>query len=84
MRTGRPRHVSSATAAAVSHTAAKGTVSVTAVAAVPNLCNPRGMVLIDAEGREHVGAPIKFALEPGRPHLSVPQLGEHNREVLGS
>ena len=44
----------------------------------------RGMVLLDAEGREHVGPPIKFALEPGRPQLSIPQLGEHNREVLGS
>jgi crotonobetainyl-CoA:carnitine CoA-transferase CaiB-like acyl-CoA transferase len=44
----------------------------------------RDMVLIDAEGQEHVGLPIKFALEPGRARLSVPQLGEHNREVIGS
>jgi len=44
----------------------------------------RGMVLIDAHGHEHVGMPIKFSLEPGRPRLAVPQLGEHNREVLGS
>ena len=44
----------------------------------------RNMVLIDEHGGEHVASPIKFALEPGTATLSIPQLGEHNREVIGS
>ena len=44
----------------------------------------RNMVLIDADGQEHVGLPIKFAREPGRAILKTPRLGEHNGEVIGS
>ncbi len=44
----------------------------------------RGMVFTDESGCEHIGSPIKFELEPGEPNLSIPELGEHNREVIGS
>ena len=44
----------------------------------------RNMLLIDEHGSEHVASPIKFAREPGRETLQVPQLGEHNREMIGS
>lgn len=44
----------------------------------------RAMVLTDEHGGEHVASPIKFTLEPGRPRLTPPQMGEHNREVIGS
>ena len=42
----------------------------------------REMRLIDDAGREHVGTPVKFAHEPGRPQLWLPKVGEHNRVVL--
>jgi len=42
----------------------------------------RGMLLRDEDGIPHVGVPIKFAHEPGRPNFHVPALGEHAREIL--
>jgi crotonobetainyl-CoA:carnitine CoA-transferase CaiB-like acyl-CoA transferase len=42
----------------------------------------RGMLLRDEEGIPHVGVPIKFAREPGRPNFHVPALGEHAAEIL--
>ncbi|MFM8516835.1 MAG: CaiB/BaiF CoA transferase family protein [Nevskiaceae bacterium] len=44
----------------------------------------RGMRLLDAEGREHIGVPIQFAREPGRATLTLPALGEHNADYVGS
>jgi crotonobetainyl-CoA:carnitine CoA-transferase CaiB-like acyl-CoA transferase len=46
--------------------------------------NARGMHIVDGLGQEHVGLPIKFAEEPGRAELRVPQLGEHTAEILRS
>lgn len=43
----------------------------------------REMRIVDELGHEHVGTPIKFSAEPGRPRLNLPRIGEHNREVLG-
>lgn len=42
----------------------------------------RGMILIDAAGREHLGPVIKFDEEPAAPHLTAPRLGEHTAAVL--
>jgi crotonobetainyl-CoA:carnitine CoA-transferase CaiB-like acyl-CoA transferase len=42
----------------------------------------RGMVLIDASGRRHIGPPIGFAAEPANPVLQAPGLGEHTEAVL--
>lgn len=42
----------------------------------------RGMLMRDEEGIPHVGLPIKFAHEPGRPDFHVPALGEHASEIL--
>lgn len=42
----------------------------------------RGMLLRDTDGIPHVGVPIKFANDPGRPDFHVPKLGEHANEVL--
>ena len=39
--------------------------------------NARGMRLVDPEGREHIGTPIKFRNEPGRIDFTVPRQGEH-------
>jgi crotonobetainyl-CoA:carnitine CoA-transferase CaiB-like acyl-CoA transferase len=44
----------------------------------------RGMRLTDERGREHIGVPIRFAAEPGRPRFALPAVGEHNREVLAA
>jgi crotonobetainyl-CoA:carnitine CoA-transferase CaiB-like acyl-CoA transferase len=46
--------------------------------------NARGMHVLDAHGLEHIGIPIKFAAEPGRMSFDLPQLGEHNAELLTS
>lgn len=32
----------------------------------------RGMRLLDAEGREHIGVPIRFLNEPAKPNLAIP------------
>jgi crotonobetainyl-CoA:carnitine CoA-transferase CaiB-like acyl-CoA transferase len=42
----------------------------------------RGMLLTDSGGREHIGVPIRFEEEAGRPTLAAPALGEHTEEVL--
>ena len=44
----------------------------------------RQMRLLDTEGREHIGIPIKFAREPGVARLTLPALGEHNADYVGS
>jgi crotonobetainyl-CoA:carnitine CoA-transferase CaiB-like acyl-CoA transferase len=44
----------------------------------------RGMVLTDANGRRHLGVPIKYAREPARPDFSLARLGQHSDEVLAS
>jgi crotonobetainyl-CoA:carnitine CoA-transferase CaiB-like acyl-CoA transferase len=44
----------------------------------------RAMVLTDANGRRHLGVPIKFAAEPARPEFALARLGEHTDEVLAS
>ncbi len=48
----------------------------------PNLIE-REMLLRDEDGRPHLGTPIRFRNEPGRPVLSSPQLGEHTAQYLG-
>ncbi|MEJ2130172.1 MAG: CaiB/BaiF CoA-transferase family protein [Gammaproteobacteria bacterium] len=42
----------------------------------------RKMLLVDAEGHEHIGVPINFSGEPAQPRLSAPGHGEHTDEVL--
>ena len=44
----------------------------------------RQMRLLDTEGREHIGIPIKFAREPGVARLTLPALGEHNADYVDS
>ena len=43
----------------------------------------RQMVLRDGEGNFHLGLPIKFKHEPGRPVFALPEKGQHNSSVLG-
>jgi crotonobetainyl-CoA:carnitine CoA-transferase CaiB-like acyl-CoA transferase len=42
----------------------------------------REMIFEDERGWEHVGVPIKFTQEPGKPRLKWAQLGEHTEETL--
>jgi len=42
----------------------------------------RGMILRGPDGVEHLGAPVKFANEPGRPSGPAPGLGEHTDLIL--
>jgi len=42
----------------------------------------RGMVLKDARGWDHLGAPIRFADEPARPNFEPPALGQHTSAIL--
>lgn len=44
----------------------------------------RQMLLVDGQGREHVGTPLKFQEEPGTPNLRVPRLGEDNVTILSA
>jgi crotonobetainyl-CoA:carnitine CoA-transferase CaiB-like acyl-CoA transferase len=44
----------------------------------------RGMLLVDADGVEHIGVPIRFAREPASPDLRVPGFGEHSAEIARS
>ncbi len=44
----------------------------------------RGMLLVDEHGIEHLGVPIRFAHEPARPDLRVPEFGEHSAELVKS
>jgi crotonobetainyl-CoA:carnitine CoA-transferase CaiB-like acyl-CoA transferase len=40
-----------------------------------------GMLLVDGDGVEHLGVPIRFAREPASPDLAVPGFGEHSAEL---
>ena len=42
----------------------------------------RNMVLVDDDGREHIGVPTKFLREPGRVDYHAPALGEHTDALL--
>jgi crotonobetainyl-CoA:carnitine CoA-transferase CaiB-like acyl-CoA transferase len=42
----------------------------------------RGMRLVDGDGREHIGIPIKYRQEPGRARFDLPSIGQHNTELL--
>lgn len=42
----------------------------------------RQMHLVDGQGFEHVGSPLKFRNEPGEVRFHAPDFGEHNREVF--
>ena len=42
----------------------------------------REMVLVEGDGIEHLGVPIKFLDEPGRVEFELPGPGEHTEEVL--
>ncbi|MGY3324044.1 CaiB/BaiF CoA transferase family protein [Pseudomonas sp. TE3911] len=44
----------------------------------------RQMLLVDNQGREHIGTPLKFQEEPGTPNLRVPRLGEDNATILAA
>jgi crotonobetainyl-CoA:carnitine CoA-transferase CaiB-like acyl-CoA transferase len=44
----------------------------------------REMCIEDADGREHLGIPIKFRDEPGKVRFSAPELGEHASQILMS
>jgi crotonobetainyl-CoA:carnitine CoA-transferase CaiB-like acyl-CoA transferase len=44
----------------------------------------RGMRLVDEQGLEHIGVPIKFRDEPAQPRFALPAVGQHNAEVLRS
>lgn len=41
----------------------------------------RGMVLKDRQGNRHIGVPIRFAREPGRPNLQTPAYGADSEEI---
>lgn len=41
----------------------------------------RGMVFADASGNRHIGAPLRFLKEPGRPDPKTPELGEHSEAL---
>ena len=45
--------------------------------------NARGMRLVAAAGREHIGTPLKFRNEPARIDFTVPRQGEHTEQYLG-
>jgi crotonobetainyl-CoA:carnitine CoA-transferase CaiB-like acyl-CoA transferase len=42
----------------------------------------RGMVLKDERGWDHLGVPIRFASEPGKPAFEPPAHGEHSSALL--
>ncbi len=42
----------------------------------------RGMVTQDARGWDHLGVPIRFAAEPGRPRFSLAAHGQHSSGIL--
>ncbi len=44
----------------------------------------REMCLVDDAGREHLGIPIKYRLEPGCVNFHAPGHGEHTRELVAS
>ena len=42
----------------------------------------RGMVTKDARGWDHLGVPIRFTDEPGRPNFDPPRHGQHSVPIL--
>ncbi len=42
----------------------------------------RAMRVIDGEGSEHLGVPIRFAEEPAQPSFALPALGADGRDLL--
>ncbi len=44
----------------------------------------REMVVEDHRGWEHIGIPIKFQDEPGQLSFDLPELGQHNDEIVRS
>jgi crotonobetainyl-CoA:carnitine CoA-transferase CaiB-like acyl-CoA transferase len=42
----------------------------------------RGIVTKDARGWDHIGTPVRFTDEPGRPRLEAPALGQHSEAIL--
>jgi crotonobetainyl-CoA:carnitine CoA-transferase CaiB-like acyl-CoA transferase len=44
----------------------------------------RGMLLVDDQGVEHLGVPIRFTREPACPDFHVPAFGEHSAEIVRS
>ena len=44
----------------------------------------REMLLRDPGGHRHIGPPIKFASEPARPRLDIPEYGEHSVAIGNS
>jgi crotonobetainyl-CoA:carnitine CoA-transferase CaiB-like acyl-CoA transferase len=41
----------------------------------------REMILKDARGHRHLGAPIKFTEEPAQPRLNIPKLNEQGDDI---
>jgi crotonobetainyl-CoA:carnitine CoA-transferase CaiB-like acyl-CoA transferase len=44
----------------------------------------RQMRLLDLDGREHIGVPIRFTDEPAKPRFDLPRLGADNDRILES
>jgi len=44
----------------------------------------RQMRLLDLDGREHIGVPIRFSAEPAQPRFALPRLGADNDRILGA
>ena len=42
----------------------------------------REMIVEDERGWEHIGTPLKFRDEPGRPNFTFPRLGQHGEELI--
>ncbi|HSD52536.1 MAG TPA: CaiB/BaiF CoA-transferase family protein [Burkholderiales bacterium] len=42
----------------------------------------RGMLLVDEQGVEHLGVPIRFTREPASPDLRLPEFGEHSVAIV--
>jgi crotonobetainyl-CoA:carnitine CoA-transferase CaiB-like acyl-CoA transferase len=42
----------------------------------------RGMLLVDDEGVEHIGVPIRFTSEPARPDFRLAGFGAHSTEIV--
>jgi crotonobetainyl-CoA:carnitine CoA-transferase CaiB-like acyl-CoA transferase len=40
------------------------------------------MVLKDGRDWDHLGVPIRFSHEPGKPDFAPPAHGQHSREIL--
>ncbi|MFP4520031.1 MAG: CaiB/BaiF CoA transferase family protein [Oceanicaulis sp.] len=41
----------------------------------------RGMVFTDERGNRHIGPPLRFLKEPGRPNPAAPEFGEHSEAL---